>query len=97
METKGGGGFCEVVEEALAIFVLIGFHALLDVEFTVFEQAVDDSSQLMGGGGDGRDCAQPGFHASVKRTQSRFALVQRSGGDAQSVGDRVQDMTGMAA
>ena len=43
METKGGGGFCEVVEEALAIFVLVGFHALLDVEFTVFEQAADDS------------------------------------------------------
>ena len=53
-QTEGGGGFFEIVKHPLAVFSLLGFHALSDIKFAVLEQAVNQASQLVGCGCDSR-------------------------------------------
>ena len=54
MEAEVVGGFVEVFEDALAVSFFVLFEALADVEFTVFDESIDESGQFVGGGGNGR-------------------------------------------
>jgi hypothetical protein len=91
------GGFMQIVELPGAVFFFVSVQPLLNVEFSVFEQAIDQPGQFVGGGGDGRGGSKPGSHASVKSAQGRLAALERGGGHAQGVGHPVEHAPGMPA
>src|SRR5262249_485351 len=51
-------------EDAALVAAFIIVLAAVDVFRTKLEHAVDEASELMGGGGDGLGGTEPGFHAA---------------------------------
>ena len=72
---------------ALAVLRFVGVKALLDVRAAVFQQAIDQTRQLVCGGRDGLGGPKSGFHPSKKSPQGTLRVVQTAGGKAQGDGD----------
>ena len=63
----------------------------------MFDQTEDGPRQLVRSGRNAFRCAQSGFHASIEAAQSALAALQRTGGNAQSIGDPVNHAPRFAA
>src|SRR5215469_62502 len=59
----------------LELFLVI-INSLANVGLAMFDEAVNDAGQFMGGSGDSFSGSQPAFHATVERAQSAFAMLQ---------------------
>ena len=70
----------EVVNHSLAIAFFVVILALIDVLGALGEQGVNEARQLVRGGSDSFGFVQSPTQTTVVGTESRAAVVQRSGG-----------------
>ena len=75
---------------AFAVWRFVGVEALLDVRTPVSQQALDQTSQLVGGGREGFWGAEACFHPPKEGSQGTLRVVQSPGGEAQGDGDTMR-------
>src|SRR4029453_15870196 len=70
-------------EYARLVAALVVFLSLVDVVGAALEHAVDQASELVGGGGDGFRAPRAGFERGEKGPGRGLSVVQRAGRQAE--------------
>ena len=94
MEAEESGLAAEVFRaaKAMAFFLLSENGGIKGA--AMFDEVMDDPGELVGRGGNGSGCAQPGLHPAVVVAECGLATLKVPGSHAQGLGGTAFDVAG---